>query len=151
DEGYYGNAWQIFHNEGMAETLIAEVEGEPVAGLINIFFTRKAWYLYGMSNQIQRKKMPNYLLQWEAMLRAKAAGCTVYDLWGAPDRFDERDPMWGVYRFKEGLGGNIIRHIGAWDLPIRPTIYQLYTRLLPRVLDLMRGRGRARVKKSITK
>ncbi len=29
---------------------------------------------------------------------------TVYDLWGAPDVFDESDSMWGVYRFKEGLG-----------------------------------------------
>jgi lipid II:glycine glycyltransferase (peptidoglycan interpeptide bridge formation enzyme) len=149
DEGYYRNAWHIFLNEGMAEPLIADVEGEPVAGLINVYFAKKAWYLYGMSSPIQRKKMPNYLLQWEAMLRAKAAGCTEYDLWGAPNEFEERDPMWGVYRFKEGFGGSVIRHIGAWDLPIRPTIYQLYIRLLPRVLDMMRGRGKARVQKSI--
>ena len=68
-----------------------------------------------MSRNAHREKMPTYLLQWEAMKHAKAKGCTVYDLWGAPDVFDESDSMWGVYRFKEGLGGKVVRTLGAWD------------------------------------
>ena len=32
--------------------------------------------------------MPNYLLQWEAMRRAKTLGCQIYNLWGAPNEFD---------------------------------------------------------------
>jgi lipid II:glycine glycyltransferase (peptidoglycan interpeptide bridge formation enzyme) len=63
-------------------------------------------------------------------------------MWGAPDTFDESDPMWGVYRFKEGFGGSLVRHIGAWDLPLRPQLYRLYTRILPALLSLMRQRSR---------
>lgn len=150
DASYYFNAWHILLKECMAEPLIAEVDGEPVAGLINVYFSSKAWYLFGMSSQRYRERMPNYLLQWTAIQHAKAAGCELYDLWGAPDTFEEQDPMWGVFRFKEGLGGDVIRHIGAWDLPIRPTTYKLYTGLLPRVLDLMRRRGQANIRKSMT-
>ena len=53
--------------------LIAEVEGQPVAGLMLFFFAGRAWYLHGMSREAHRDKMPNYLLQWEAMRRARAA------------------------------------------------------------------------------
>ena len=84
--------------------------------------------------------MPNYLLQWEAIQRARQAGCTVYDLWGAPDNIQPDNPLWGVYRFKEGLGGKLVRHIGAWDLPVRPFYYKVYMDLLPRFLEIMRRR-----------
>jgi lipid II:glycine glycyltransferase (peptidoglycan interpeptide bridge formation enzyme) len=50
--------------------------------------------------------------------------------------------MWGVYRFKQGLGAYPVRHIGAWDLPLQPAVYSLYTRLLPRLISIMRWRGR---------
>jgi lipid II:glycine glycyltransferase (peptidoglycan interpeptide bridge formation enzyme) len=96
-----------------------------------------------MSREAHREKMPNHLLQWEAICRLKACGCRQYDLWGAPDSFDESDSMWGVYRFKEGLGGTVVRTSGAWDLPTRPLLYKLYTQTLPRILNRMRRRGRA--------
>ena len=86
--------------------------------------------------------MPNHLLQWEAMRWAKAQGCTTYDWWGAPDVLEESDPMWGVYRFKEGFGGEFVPHIGAWDFPISRSLYWLYSVAMPRVLDLMRSRHR---------
>jgi lipid II:glycine glycyltransferase (peptidoglycan interpeptide bridge formation enzyme) len=85
--------------------------------------------------------MPNHLLQWEAIRRAKATGCQTYDLWGAPDQFNDSDPMWGVYRFKEGLGGMVYRYIGAWDLPISRWLYRLYSQVIPSVLSIMRRRG----------
>jgi peptidoglycan pentaglycine glycine transferase (the first glycine) len=138
EEGYYHTVWDLFIQAGMIDLLLAEVEGEPVAGLVLVKFGKRAWYLYGMSLDKHREKMPGYLLQWEAMCRAKIAGCHTYDLWGAPDVFDETDPMWGVYRFKQGLGCRVIRTLGAWDYPVKPVLYQVYTRLLPRLLAIMK-------------
>lgn len=149
DQAYYLRVWSAFIQAGMAEGLIAEVEGQAVAGLFLFRFAKKAWYLYGMSREAHREKMPNHLLQWEAIQRARVGGCEVYDLWGAPDVFNESDPLWGVYRFKEGLGGRVVRHLGAWDLPVQPLFYRLYTQTLPRLLDFMRRRGKHRTRQTI--
>jgi peptidoglycan pentaglycine glycine transferase (the first glycine) len=151
DEAYYRAVWSTFLQAGMAEPLIAELHTpgdlpQPLAGLFLFHFRERAWYLYGMSSERQRQLMPNYILQWEAIRRAKKAGCQVYDLWGAPDQFDENDRLWGVYRFKEGLGGSVVRTIGAWDLPVRLLQYQLYTQTLPRLLNRMRHRGKSRTR-----
>jgi len=145
-EQYYHNIWKTFiaQDEPTCRPLIAEVDGEPVAAVMIFSFAGRAYYLHGMSRAIHRDKMPNYLLQWEAMKAAKASGCTSYDLWGAPEVYDETDSLWGVFRFKRGLGGQVLRTIGAYDLPIRPTFYNLYTTVLPRLLDLMRRRGKTK-------
>jgi len=151
DEGYYQTVWRSFLDAKMptCEPLIAEVDGEAVAAIFVFYFAGRAYYIYGMSREIHREKMPNYLLQWEAMRRAKAAGCHVYDLWGAPDEFDESDSMWGVFRFKQGLGGEVVRTLGAWDYTPRPFWYKLYSEILPRILDLMRSRGKSRTKQDL--
>jgi peptidoglycan pentaglycine glycine transferase (the first glycine) len=151
DEGYYRTVWQTFMSseEPACELLIAEVDGEPVAAIFVFYFVGRAYYVYGMSLNIHREKMPAYLLQWEAMKRAKAKGCDMYDLWGAPDVFDESDSMWGVYRFKEGLGGKVVRTLGAWDFAPNPFWYKMYSEIVPRVLDVMRSRGKARMKQQL--
>jgi len=135
---YYFSLWQLLFDRGMANALIAGVEKTDVAGLFLFYFAKKAWYFYGMSSDLHREKMPNYLLQWEAMKLAKSLGCEVYDLWGAPNSLDEEDPMWGVYRFKEGLGGKFIQTIGAWDFPENKFQYSLYNHLIPKVLNFSR-------------
>jgi peptidoglycan pentaglycine glycine transferase (the first glycine) len=151
DEGYYQTVWQTFmqSSEPNAEPLIAEVNGEVVAAIFVFYFSKRAYYVYGMSRNLHREKMPNYLLQWEAMKRSKAHGCLVYDFWGAPDKFNESDPLWGVFRFKEGLGGEVIRTLGAWDFAPNPLWYKMYSEIIPRVLDLMRSRGKQRTKEAI--
>ena len=105
-------------------------------------FGNKAWYMYGASRDLHRNLMPNHLLQWEAMRWAKAQGCTVYDMWGAPDVLDESDPMWGVYRFKEGFGGQFVRHLGAYDHPASRLLYQFYTATVPHYLEMLRKKSR---------
>ncbi len=173
DEAYYKTVWQLFTANApspdpssqssitlplgvslrakspSAEPLIAEADNEPVAAIFVFYFAGRAYYVYGMSRNAHREKMPTYLLQWEAMKRAKAIGCTVYDLWGAPDVFEESDSMWGVYRFKEGLGGKVVRTLGAWDFAPNPLWYKLYSEIIPRVLNVMRLRGKAKTKQSI--
>jgi lipid II:glycine glycyltransferase (peptidoglycan interpeptide bridge formation enzyme) len=144
DPAYYRRAWEDFMGAGMAQPFIAEVEGEAVSGLIAYRFGATAWYLYGMSRSAHREKMPNHLLQWEAMRWAKSGGCAHYDLVGIPGRPDPSDSLWGLYRFKVGFGGELLRTIGAWDYPLRPPLYWLYRQVLPRVLAMMRSRGRRR-------
>jgi peptidoglycan pentaglycine glycine transferase (the first glycine) len=148
-QDYYECVWSVFLQAGMLDPLIAEVAEEVVAAVMVFRFGNRAWYLYGMSRDLHRDKMPNYLLQWEAMHRSRAAGCRVYDLWGAPERFEESDPLWGVFRFKEGFGGQVARYIGAWDLPVNPWLYRLYTQVLPRILDILRWRGKAEIRRQM--
>lgn len=149
EKAYYSKVWQTYFrasdtpfpdsgNEPFAVPYIASFDGEPIAAIIVFYFAGRAWYLYGMSLNKHRNKMPNYLLQWKAMCHARQLGVKEYDLWGAPDNFNEDDPMWGVYRFKTGFGGKTIRTIGAWDYPVMPIWYRFYTRLIPLVLNLMR-------------
>lgn len=153
DEAYYRTLWEAFserpagnHPAGLIP-LIAEVEGEAVAGVMLFYFAGKAWYIHGMSGAAHREKMPNALLQWEAIRQAKALGCKLYDLWGAPEVFTEADSMWGVFHFKEGLGAQAVRGLGAWDYPANPLFYRLYTQTLPRLLEVMRRRGKAQTRK----
>jgi peptidoglycan pentaglycine glycine transferase (the first glycine) len=146
DQAYYEYTWGIMLRDHLANILVAEVDHQPVAAVVVFRFGSRAWYLNGMSRDLHREMMPNYLLQWEAMRRSRDAGCQIYDLWGAPDHFDESDDMWGVFRFKEGLGGYVLRTPGAWDYPVIPWLYRLYMHTLPRVLDWMRRRGRTETK-----
>jgi len=135
---YYLTLWNLLFENNMATALIADVDDTLCAGLFLFYFANKAWYFYGMSSDVHREKMPNYLLQWEAIKLAKSLGCKIYDLWGAPNTMDESDPMWGVYRFKEGLGGKLVKTIGAWDFPEKKVLYFLYNHVIPRILSITR-------------
>ena len=132
---YYQRAYDLFHTQGMCELLVAEYEGEPLASLMVFARGKRAWYVYGASNDRERNRMPAYLLQWEAIRWAKARGCEEYDLWGVPDEdegalednFESRqDGLWGVYRFKRGFGGELKRAAQALDRVYNPLLYKLY-------------------------
>lgn len=140
---YYQRVYQLFHIEDgdsaidqpRCELLIASFEGQPLAGLMVFAYGKRSWYFYGASNDLHRNKMPTYLIQWEAIRWARRLGCTEYDLWGIPDEdeavleahFTERhDGLWGVYRFKRGFGGKVLRAAGPYDRVMQPALYALY-------------------------
>ncbi len=132
---YYERAYALFHPRGECEIFVADYEGQPLAAVMVFARGARAWYFYGASLDIERQRMPTYLLQWEAMRWAKAKGCLEYDLWGVPDedqetlesQFAQRsDGLWGVYRFKRGFGGRLHRTPGAWDRVYQPLPYLLY-------------------------
>lgn len=135
---YYKQAWQTFMEADLAHALIAEYQGKPIAHVILFHFGKKCWYFYGASSNEERNRMPNYALQWEAMKWAKAHGYQIYDMWGAPNTFDESDSMWGVYQFKQGFRGTVVRHIGAWDYAPSQLLYKGYTDIMPSILKLMK-------------
>ncbi len=134
-QSYYRHAYQLFHPLGQCELLLAEYEHSPLAAIMVFAYGKRAWYFYGGSSDLHRERMPNYLLQWEAIRWARSHGCTEYDFWGVPDtdldtlesRFSERsDGLWGVYRFKRGFGGVLRRSQGPWDRIYQPLLYRMY-------------------------
>lgn len=134
---YYQRAYDLFHPLGKCELLLAEFKGEPLAGLFVFSWGQRSWYLYGASASLHRNLMPTYLLQWEAIKWARAAGCSQYDLWGIPDYDQEileaefrnrSDGLWGIYRFKRGFGGRLCQSAGSWDRVYQPLLYNIYLR-----------------------
>ncbi len=136
---YYKAAFRLFAPRNQACLLLAEVEKEAVAAVMVFALPPRSWYFYGASSNAHREKMPTYLLQWEGIRWAKSLGCTSYDLYGIPDQDEETledqftqrsDGLWGVYRFKRGFGGALVRSVGAWDRVYAPSRYRLYRWML---------------------
>jgi lipid II:glycine glycyltransferase (peptidoglycan interpeptide bridge formation enzyme) len=134
DPAYYNLAYDRFVPD-RAALILAEHEGETLAGIMVFALGKTAWYLYGASSDTKRNLMASYGVQWTAIQWAKRCGCTAYDLWGIPDEapemlekeFETRsDGLWGVYGFKRGWGGEIVRSAGAWDRVYNPLIYRAY-------------------------
>ncbi|MGB8646550.1 MAG: peptidoglycan bridge formation glycyltransferase FemA/FemB family protein, partial [Anaerolineae bacterium] len=137
---YYRQVWTAFLRANLAHILLARVEGQCVAGIILFRLARRAWYFYGASRNTHRDWMPNHLLQWEAVRWARGEGCAEYDFWGAPNRLAEGEPMYGVYKFKMGFGGEFVERIGAFDYVVNRPLYYLYAVVRPRYLARLRRR-----------
>jgi peptidoglycan pentaglycine glycine transferase (the first glycine) len=135
EPAYYEVAYDLFAPSGRATLIMAEHDGDPLAGIMVFAVGRFAWYLYGASSSVKRNLMATYGVQWEAIQWAKTQGCDYYDMWGIPDadedtleaQFKDRsDGLWGVYGFKRGWGGQVIRSAGAWDKVYNPLMYKAY-------------------------
>ena len=123
---YYADIWSTWLDQGQAGVLLAEHGGKALAGVIPVRFGHTAWYLYGASTPSGRDLMPSYAAQWASLKWAIQAGCTVYDWWGGPTVLAEEDPLWGVYRFKQGFGAQWVEQVGAWDFPLNRAAYTSY-------------------------
>ena len=139
---YYAAGYRLLVGGGLARLLLATYQDDILAGILVAALGASAWYLWGASGEAGRERMPNYLLHWEAMQWAAARGCRTYDLWGIPDEVGRAPEkftatvaervggLWGVYRFKQGFGGRVVRYIGAWDYVYSPLWYAAYVLLL---------------------
>jgi lipid II:glycine glycyltransferase (peptidoglycan interpeptide bridge formation enzyme) len=112
--GTYRLMWDTLAPRGMAHLLFAEAvaTGEPLATLFLVGCGPRVVDLYGGTTVEGGRLRANYLLKWEAIRWARAAGYREYDLWGLP-----RD---GIEQFKSGFGGAEIDYVGAWDLVTHP-------------------------------
>jgi lipid II:glycine glycyltransferase (peptidoglycan interpeptide bridge formation enzyme) len=140
---YYETAYRLFEPDGRVVLLLAEYQGEALAGLMAFRFGSRAIYMYGASSNRERNRMPNHLLQWEAMRWAKARGCTAYDLWGIPDvePGSASASLGGVERFKAGFGGESARYAGAFDYVYSPLVYRAFNWLWRRRQARALGEG----------
>lgn len=140
---YFESIWDQMEPTGYAKIFLVESpEGEAIAGALLMTIGDKAWYLYGASSNAHRNLMPNYLMQWKMIQWSKEHHCTMYDFRGVSgDITDENNPLYGLYRFKKGFGGELTEFIGDWDCVYSPFFYALWTKAMPKYKALLHKRA----------
>lgn len=107
--------------------LVAMNGRQPLAAMFLVISGRRATYLYGASSSANRNLMAPYALQWHAIKTAKEKNCTEYDMFGISPRPDPDHPLYGLYRFKTGFGGEVYHTLGCWDYPFNEESYRAYS------------------------
>ncbi|WP_225850265.1 peptidoglycan bridge formation glycyltransferase FemA/FemB family protein [Streptomyces sp. HPF1205] len=115
---------------------LARHRGDLVAAAVLVRVGAHAWYVYGASSTDKREVRGSNACQWAMIRDSLAAGCDVYDLRGITPTLDAGDPHVGLIRFKVGTGGQAVRYVGEWDLPLRPVVYRAFD------MYMRRRRGR---------
>jgi peptidoglycan pentaglycine glycine transferase (the first glycine) len=112
-EGFFRQLWDAYAPDGQAMLLLAQTPaGEVTSGTFLVGWGPRLVALYGGTTAEGRRLNSKYLINWEALRRAKAAGYAMYDLWGLPND--------GITYFKAGWGGRRVDYVGAWDLVVDP-------------------------------
>lgn len=111
---------------GEVDLLLAEKDGKSLAGMFLARSGERATYLYGASSGQNRNLQASHALQWGAIQHSKAAGCKEYDMFGISPTPDPEHPMYGLYRFKTGFGGQKLHRQGCWDYSLEEEGYEQY-------------------------
>lgn len=90
-------------------------DGIPLSGAICVRYGARTCYVYGASSDEHRGLMPNYLMQWNMICWACESGCRLYDFMGVPHYDDPSHSNYGVYRFKQGFGGQVAVYAGEFE------------------------------------
>jgi lipid II:glycine glycyltransferase (peptidoglycan interpeptide bridge formation enzyme) len=144
ERGYYRAALAEFG--AAARVWLAERGGAAEAAALTLAWGGEALYLYSGSTEEGLRSGAQHAIQWEVIRWARERGCRRYDLWGVPDslgraaleadegeraRLEEQarsDPLHGVYRFKKGFGGQVVRYLPAYDRVLIAPLYTLWRR-----------------------
>ncbi|MBI2267708.1 MAG: peptidoglycan bridge formation glycyltransferase FemA/FemB family protein [Armatimonadetes bacterium] len=124
--------WQeLICRAGAGALFLAESQGKVTAGRIALALGETCWEFYAASMKIPRGLHPNHLLVWEIIKWGKKRGCVRFDMRGVPDDPPPRHPLYGIYRFKKGFGGDLVRFTGEWDLVFSRALYGVWQMALP--------------------
>jgi lipid II:glycine glycyltransferase (peptidoglycan interpeptide bridge formation enzyme) len=126
--------WRSLRDEDPTrlELYLAAREGQAYAAGLRTRVGETVSYTHGASASAGREWRPSNAMQWQMLQDAQAGGADVYDLRGISDTLDSDDPLFGLLRFKTGLGGDAVEMVGEWDFPLRPVRHRLVSAYLDR-------------------
>jgi lipid II:glycine glycyltransferase (peptidoglycan interpeptide bridge formation enzyme) len=139
----YRDVYRAFARSGRASLLIGSLpDGRAVSSKLILRCGGRAAQLYGGLADAGGEIRAGHFFEWEAIIRSKAAGAQVFDMWGRSTP--------GIAHFKQGFGGRVVEYGGAWDLVVNPAAHallregrRLFVRLARRRRGLPSARDRA--------
>jgi lipid II:glycine glycyltransferase (peptidoglycan interpeptide bridge formation enzyme) len=135
-----------------AQLLIAQRDGAVIGASLVLAWAGHGVYLAAGSNAAGLEHRAAHALQWQAISWARDRGARTWDQFGIADARGQvelgalagqdrnspdmerleaaarRDPLDGVYRFKKGWGGRVVRFMPAYDRVFFRPAYWLWRR-----------------------
>lgn len=152
-EAYYRVLLESFGDAG--RLLVAELDGKPIGAALVLAWAGQGTYLAAGSNAAGLEHRAAHALQWHAISWAKERGARTWDHFGIADargrlelaaasgqdrgspemqRLEAAatsDPLDGVYRFKKGWGGRVVRFMPAYERVFIRPVHWLWSRRRP--------------------
>ncbi len=117
----YADVYRAFAAQRKARILIGYLpDGTPVSSKMILVSGGRASQLYGGLTEAGGAARSGHFFEWEAIIRSKAAGASVFDMWGRSTR--------GIAHFKQGFGGRVVEYGGTFDLVVNAPVRSLYQR-----------------------
>ena len=135
-----------------AQLLIAEHDGAAIGAALVLAWAGQGTYLSAGSNTAGLELSAAHAIHWHAIRWAKERGARTWDHFGIADargrvelaaaagedratpemeRLEaaaRHDPLDGVYRFKKGWGGRVVRFMPAYERVFIPPVHWLWSR-----------------------
>jgi lipid II:glycine glycyltransferase (peptidoglycan interpeptide bridge formation enzyme) len=135
-----------------ARLLIAERDAAPIGAALVLEWAGQGTYLAAGSNAEGLEHRAAHALQWQAINWARQRGARSWDHFGIADARGQielaaasgadratpemerleaaarRDPLDGVYRFKKGWGGRVVRFMAAYERVFIGPVHWLWSR-----------------------
>jgi len=117
----YADVYRAFERGGKARILIGYLpDGTAVSSKMILTSGGRMSQLYGGLTDEGGKARSGHFFEWEAIIRSKAAGAEIFDMWGRSTK--------GIAHFKQGFGGRVVEYGGTFDLVINAPVRSLYLR-----------------------
>lgn len=125
---YFHKLVTDFDTTGKMSLFEASFEGQVIS--MNISERTQYWSssFYASSNRLFPDVKAPYLMRWKSILRAKEADCKIYDFWGIVPNSDQHK---GYSDNKMSFGGVRINNYGLLAIPLSPSRYFIWNKLLP--------------------
>ncbi|MGH7608767.1 MAG: lipid II:glycine glycyltransferase FemX [Candidatus Dormibacteria bacterium] len=128
--------YQTAVGELAATVFVASLGGQPLAAAVAVRFGRRLIYLYGGTSPDRADARASFALHWAMIGWGIDGGCTIYDMWGIPRRFDPGRRDHGYALFKTRWGGGAAHYGGLLIAPVLgpldPLVHLLEAALLRR-------------------
>ncbi len=128
-EEYYKNIFTNLdkNNKDKSFLAIAYLGDKILVIDLIIVFGQTSHYVFSGSSNEYRNLSPNYLVQWQSIIEAKALNCQEYNFGGVNLDDKRQNKDWaGLTDYKVKFGGQIIKHSDFYDIIYQPFWYFMY-------------------------
>jgi len=122
---YFLRLLKMMNQADCGRMFMAYWRKQLLSAILVTFFGKYATYLYGATSSAHRELMASYLIQWEALRKAKQRGCQIYDF-GAIAPSSGPHPWSGLREFKMKFQGVQVDFPGCFDLIYKPIWYHAF-------------------------
>jgi len=120
--------FEVLYPAKMAALFLAKVDNKVVAGTLVLMHRKYTVYFRNASLEGYLRFEPNNLLQWTSIMWGKKYGAKVYDMGGIMPYRSTNSFLYGLYKYKEKWGGQLINY----DYYYLGNVYRFLTMLFYR-------------------